>query len=280
MKNSIFIRAHFFDLDWNRHVTSRVYEKFSQEGRVKLLAENGYNLQKCMEDGLILIPESTQVRFLAQQFSGSNLKINTEATAFKDCKILWDHKIYGEDEKLACELKILTKGQNKNLEPFSFLDSNESIPKDVIIEIKPFSNSCLRLTNDYPILFSDMNCFWSYSPDAVWKVFEEGRWLFFSKIIDLNRIKDMDTTSFFMGGKIQFFRLPIAGEKAKLHTWIDKVEKIRFYIRQDLVGEDGNLIASMKDEQLFVALSTSRPRKAPEDFVKIVGEYVEYVHRG
>lgn len=276
MTNSISIRTNFFDLDWNRHVTSRTYERFSQEGRYRILAENGYSIQRCMEEGLVLIPESTQVRFLAQQFSGMNLNTNTEATPYKEGKIFWDHKLYGEDGKLACELKVITKGEDKNKNLFSFFESDKILPEDSIVQLPIFTNSCKRLTSDYPILYSDMNCFWNYSPDAVWKVFEEGRWLFFSKIIDLSRITALDTTSFFMGGKIQFLRMPIAGEKAKLYTWIDRVEKIRFYIRQDLVGDNGDLIASMKDEQLFVALSTSRPRKAPEDFVKIVGDYVEY----
>ncbi len=72
MINSISIRTNFFDLDWNRHVTSRTYERFSQEGRYRILAENGYSIQKCMEESLVLIPESTQVRFLTQQFSGMN----------------------------------------------------------------------------------------------------------------------------------------------------------------------------------------------------------------
>lgn len=275
MKNSISIRTHFFDLDSNRHVTSRTYERFSQEGRYRILAENGYPIQKCMEEGLVLIPESTQVRFLAQQFSGMSLTIKTEALPYKEGKIFWDHKIYGEDEKLACELKVITKGENKSRKSFSFFESENTFPEESYFHLPTFTNSCKRLISDYPILFSDMNCFWNYSPDAIWKIFEEGRWLFFSKIIDLNKITSLDTTSFFMGGKIQFFRMPLAGEKTKLYTWIYKVEKIRFYIRQDLVGDNGELIASMKDEQLFVSLSTSRPRKAPEDFVKIVRDYVE-----
>lgn len=275
MINSISIRTNFFDLDWNRHVTSRTYERFSQEGRYRILAENGYSIQKCMEESLVLIPESTQVRFLTQQFSGMNLTVNTEALLYKAGRIFWDHKIFGEDGKLACELKVITKGEDKNKNPFSFFESDKILPEDSIIKLPIFTNSCKRLINDYPILYSDMNCFWNYSPDAVWKVFEEGRWLFFSKIIDLSRITALDTTSFFMGGKIQFFRMPIAGENTKLFTWIDKVEKIRFYIRQDLVGENGELIASMKDEQLFVALSTSRPRKAPTEFLDTVRDYVE-----
>lgn len=272
MKNSILIRTHIFDLDWNRHVTSRTYERFSLEGRHAILTENGFSTQKCMEDGLVLIPQYSQVRFLAQQFANVNLKINTEATAFREGIILWDHKIYGEDEKLACELTLITRSEKQG-DSFSFLNGEDRISYPE--PIRKFSESSKRLSHDYYILNCDMNCFWKYSPDTIWKVFEEGRWLFFREIIDLNRITALDTTCFFMGGKIQYKRMPLAGEKTKLYTWVESVEKIRFYIRQDLVGENGDLIASMRDEQLFVSISASRPRKAPGDFFEIVKDYVE-----
>ena len=137
MQNTIFLKTNIFDLDWNRHVTSRTYEKFSLEGRHSLLNEIGYPIQKCIEEKLLLIPEFTQVRFLAQQFAGANLKVQTQVASNQEGKILWTHKIFGKDEALACELTNIT------------------------------------------------------------------------------RISSQDTTCFFMGGKIQFFRLPLSGEKVK-----------------------------------------------------------------
>lgn len=274
MKNSISIRTNIFDLDWNRHVTSRTYERFSLESRHTILNEIGFSIQKCMEDGLVLIPEFTQVKFLAQQFAGANLKINTEATFYKEGRIFWDHKIFGEDDRLACELTIITRSQDKKEKVFSFLEgSTDAVMPE---PLKIFLGTGKRLLHDYQLLQCDLNCFWTYSPDIVWKVFEEGRWLFFGEIIDITRISSLDTTCFFMGGKIQYFRLPLPGEKTKLYTWIESVEKIRFYIRQDLVGEKGDLIASMRDEQLFVSISASRPRKAPADFLEIVKDYIEF----
>jgi acyl-CoA thioesterase FadM len=270
------MKTFVFDLDSNRHATSRTYEKFSQEGRFGILAELGYPINRCIEENLILVPEFTQVRFLAQQFSGATLRIDTTAHFYESSKILWDHKIYGENEKLACELKLFTHSIDKKLNPFNFKDSNEKEPTQLIHPIENFTNSCTRLTHKYPILYSDMNCFWKYSPEAIWKIFEEGRWLFFSEIIDLHKITEMDTTSFFMGGRIQIHKMPIAGEKTILNTWIERVEKIRFYFRQDLVREDGTLLASMRDEQLFISISKSRPRKAPDDFLEITRDYIEF----
>lgn len=273
MKNSTKIRTHVFDLDWNRHVTSRVYEKFSQQGRSEILKELGYPIRKCMEEELVLIPEFTQMRFLSQQFSGSELRIDSEVAAYRHGRLLWDHKIYGEDNSLACELKLVTKSQKGRGENFSFLNGDEDLlPQELNHQ---FNHSCKQLVHDYFFPYSDLNCFMRYSPDAIWKVFEEGRWLFFSKVVDTTRITTLDTTSFFMGGKLYFFQMPKEGEKTKIHTWIESIEKIRFYLRQDLVSESGTLLASMRDEQLFVALSTSRPKKAPLEFVAVVKDYVE-----
>lgn len=277
MKNLISVRTHIFDLDWNRHVTSRTYERFSQESRHSILSENGFSTKKCIEEGLVLIPEFTKIQFMAQQFSGAMLTVKTEATPFTEGKILWDHKIFGEDGKLACEIKLVTRSQDQSGNAFSFLESKETMPSNLTVSLNSFTNSCKRLTNDYLMLHCELNCFWIYPPDAIWKVFEEGRWLFFMDIIDLSKITALNTTSFFMGGKIQFFRLPKSGEKLKIFTWIESVEKIRFYIRQDLVSHNGDLIASMRDEQLFVSISASRPRKAPDGFLEIVKEYVEYL---
>ena len=273
MQNTIFLKTNVFDLDWNRHVTSRTYERFSLQGRHSILNEIGYPIQKCIEENLLLIPEFTQVRFLAQQFAEANLKVQTQATSNQEGKILWTHKIFGEDEALACELTIITLVENKNGKIILPIDKKEEfqIPE----QLRKFSGQGKRLIHDYKLLQCELNCFHQYSPDIVWKAFEEGRWFFFGEIIDITRISSLDTTCFFMGGKIQFFRLPLSGEKVKLYTWVESVEKIRFYIRQDLVGENGDLIASMRDEQLFVSISTSRPRKAPTEFFEIVKDYIE-----
>jgi len=69
--------------------------------------------------------------------------------------------------------------------------------------------------------------------------------------------------------------MPNGGEKVKIVTWIESVEKIRFYLRQDIISETGEIIASMRDEQLFVSLSTSRPKKAPLEFVENIKDFIE-----
>jgi acyl-CoA thioesterase FadM len=73
-----------------------------------------------------------------------------------------------------------------------------------------------------------------------------------------------------MGGDIEILELPEPGSHIVLHTWIDEVQKIRFFFRQDIVTQDGRVLAKMRDEQLFVSLSNSRPKKAPPQFLTAV----------
>ncbi|HMV42623.1 MAG TPA: acyl-[acyl-carrier-protein] thioesterase [Leptospiraceae bacterium] len=272
MKNEITLRTNIFDLDWNRHVTSRTYERFSQEGRSQILDSLGFPIRKCMEEGILLIPEFTQVRFLSQQFSDANLRIETQLVAYRENQLEWNHKIYGEDNSLACELRLISRLEKASGETFVLTSSSDRFE---IPTIHAFKGTCKQLIHDYTFLYSDLNCFWRYSPDVVWKAFEEGRWLFFSKVADTSKIAKIDTTSFFMGGKLRFIRMPNGGEKVKIVTWIESVEKIRFYLRQDIISETGEIIASMRDEQLFVSLSTSRPKKAPLEFVENIKDFIE-----
>lgn len=78
-----------------------------------------------------------------------------------------------------------------------------------------------------------------------------------------------------MGGEIVIHKQPEPGTHVKILSWIESFEKIRFYFRQDIVDLNGNLLASMKDEQLFVSLSNSRPRRAPAAFFDKIERFIE-----
>ena len=96
------MKTHVYDLDWNRHVTSRTYERFSLEGRHAILSAMGYPIKRCIDENIILVSKYTQVKFLSQQFSGSTLRIDTESKFYTDGYIHWDHKIFDSDNKQVC----------------------------------------------------------------------------------------------------------------------------------------------------------------------------------
>jgi acyl-CoA thioesterase FadM len=275
LQKTISLHTHIYDLDWNRHVTSRTYERFSYDGRFSILEDLGYGVHACLEKGIEFVSGSTFVRFLSQQFAGALLDITTDVSRNNEGLLHFHHIIQDQSGKKICELFATAYLKNP--------DGSKVILGDVPLLSNSWKESQIHtrkkdqttVMHSMAIPFSDMSCFWNLPSEAIWKVFEEGRFLFFKEIVDLKLIKETDSTTFFMGGEIQITKLPEPGTKVSLLSWIDSFEKIRFYFRQDIVSEAGETLVSMRDEQLFVALSTSRPRKAPSEFYARVEKFIE-----
>lgn len=270
------ITTQYYDLDWNRHVTSRTYEKFAYSSRMQILNDLGFSISKMLDQGDLWITRSSKVRFLSQQFENSNLNVITDLTRDSKGQLHFFHQIQDEYAKPVCNLWNVSTLLNKNGNSITINSIPLTEDKDNLfdIQLNARDQTWTTLTHNIYIPFSDMNCFWNLPCDSIWKIFEEGRFLFFHEVVDLSLIQKIDTSTFFMGGEIEVLNLPAPGTKVILHSWIDTVEKIRFYFRQDLISEDGKLLVRMRDEQLFVALSTSRPRKAPPEFLEQVGKFI------
>jgi len=270
MKTSKTFTTQYFDLDWNRHVTSRTYERFAYSSRIDILNEIGYPIHKILEQGFKWISKASKVRFLSQQFAGAHLTVITETYRDKLGNLHFIQKIQDENSKPVCNLQnisILVDAEGKVIHLLDIPEhQEESHPVHIHLNDRQMEWNCLQ--HKIYIPFSDMTCFWNLSTEAIWKIFEEGRFLFFKEVVDLNFIHQTDTTTFFMGGEIEILTLPEPGSNVQLLSWIDVVDKIRFYFRQDVLDHSGNLLARMVDEQVFVALSTSRPRRAPVEFLE------------
>lgn len=268
------LSTRHFDLDWNRHVTSRTYEKFGYDARCEVLKEYGYPIEQMLNENIRYVSGSTYVRFLNQQFVNAEMTVESQVYKLEDGTLLWKQSVLGPDGKKACELetnsRLVQDGKNIQI---------DNIPKinvpSYVFTIHPKPSTQNTVEHDYYIPFSDMNCFWNLPSDSIWKIFEEGRFLFFKEIVDLNLIKETDSTTFFMGGEILIHKQPEPGSHVRILSWIESFEKIRFYFRQDIVDLQGNLLVSMKDEQLFVSLSSSRPRRAPAAFFDKIERFIE-----
>jgi len=128
--------------------------------------------------------------------------------------------------------------------------------------------------------FSDRSPFFDFPPGAFWKMIEEGRWGFSHAVgLDEDRIREVDTVTFFTSGTFHIYRQPTAGATLQIQTWVDRIEKIRCFLRSD-IRENGELICSNIEEQLVVSLSRRRPRKAPPEFVAMVQPYLENPFQG
>jgi acyl-CoA thioesterase FadM len=286
MYREIIIETQIFDLDWNRHITSRAYENFAYAGRMDIFESLGFPIQKLVEEKYKIDTKDSTVRFLAQQFAGVKLKIKTRAYQEENGLIHWNQLIVDMKDNSVCELRsnsYLKKESGEacflanlqidpNKENEKFRDKNLDYQK-LEIQLNEKPTDMQPLVHSMNVLFSDLNIFWSLTNVAIWKFFEEGRFLFFKEVLGFGSDMDIDITTFFMSAKIQIYELPQAGSTIRIESWIDSVEKIRFYFRQDLRTIDGRLLASMRDEQLFVKLSSSRPCRVPEEFYEKTKEY-------
>ena len=279
ISHTIQATTRISDLDTQRHVTSRTYESMALGGRHHLLSEQGLPIKKMLDEHYILYPKKSYIRFYAQQNQDTLLEIQTQAYFQKGGWILWDQKIYQLDKTLVCHIQTLTLlVQKKN--KIDLLSPDSELPSILYSTLPKFRGTSKQIKTPYVMNFSDRDITGAYPPSAIWRVFEEGRWSFGEKTgMTLERMKALDTISFYMGGIINVNELPRAGEKIMIHTWIQKTEKIRYWFRQDALRKMPNgtekTLMSMCDEQLIVSLSKARPKKAPPEFIEPLKKYIE-----
>ena len=276
MTDEFFAVTRFADLDTQRHVTSRTYEQFALEGRYRALAKLGYNQERIQNEGIYLEAVSGYSKFHRQQFPGVQLKVETFAAACGEGKVHWDQKIKDSAGALVCHLQLKTRttkgGAPLVLEGISPAENFEVLYAD----LPAWSGNNERIVSHYTMPYSERDFAGRYNVAALWRIFEEGRWMFAEQTgMTYERIVEMDTTSFYMGGICNFLAEVPAGRTLQIMTWIERVEKIRYYFRQD-VCHNGKIMLSMRDEQLIVSLSKARPQRASEKFLGFIGKYLEF----
>lgn len=296
MRDEYTAVTRFADLDTQRHVTSRTYEEFALEGRYRLLNKLGHSHDKIQNEQIYLNPVMGYVKFHRQQFPGAELKVVTEASPSPPNlpslstpwrgrggaegggvgEVHWDQKIFQQDGELVCHLQQLTQPVKAD-QPLHIAEITGESKEEVLYEhLKPWSGAGERIVGSYQLPYSDRDFAGKYNLASLWKIFEEGRWIFVEKVgLTYQRIVELDTTSFFMGSVCNFFAEIPAGRTLQVMTWIERIEKIRYWFRQDVL-HNGKLLASMRDEQLIVSLSRARPQRATPEFIKYIGKYIEY----
>lgn len=93
------LSTRHFDLDWNRHVTSRTYEKFGYDARCEVLKEYGYPIEQMLNENISYVPGSTYVRFLNQQFVNAEMTVESHVYKLEDGTLLWKQSVLGPDGK-------------------------------------------------------------------------------------------------------------------------------------------------------------------------------------
>lgn len=269
--------TRFADLDTQRHVTSRTYEQFALEGRYQVLAKLGYNQERIQNEQIYLEAMRGYSKFHRQQFPGVQLKVDTFAAAHGGEGVIhWDQKIKDQAGELVCHLQLETRTTRAG-EPLALGGIEKAANFEILYDdLKPWSGNNERVVSYYTMPYSDRDFAGRYNVASLWRIFEEGRWMFAEKTgLTYDRIVEMDTTSFYMGSIANFFAEVPAGRTLQIMTWIERVDKIRYYFRQDVLL-NGKLMLAMRDEQLIVSLSKARPQRASAMFMSFMGKFVEF----
>lgn len=279
LKNSISMTTRISDLDSLRHVNNRIYEQLCSEGRYRLLEEQGYSLETLLNEAITLRPLASFVKFSRQQEAGSLLNVQTEASPMGDGHILWNHRIVQPDGETACIVQAKTVTLDRQHRPIELLPSVGVDPGQLFIEDLPdFSGQCARLSSDYSAIYTDMDVFGNLPLAALWRTFEEGRHMFGEQVgFTLKRLVGLDTHIFWVSGTYQYYKPINAGQKVKIYTWLERVVKIRAYIRQEIWSANGaKLLGASREEHLIISLSQTRPKALPAEMKKLIEPYLEF----
>jgi acyl-CoA thioesterase FadM len=279
LKNSISMTTRVADLDFLRHVNNRTYEQFCSEGRFKLLEEQGYSIEELLEQAITLRPLASYVKFSRQEKDGSTLSVETEAFPIGNGHILWNHRIVQPDGETACIVQAKSVTLDGQERPFELLPSANAEPEQFLIEdIPDFSGRCARISSDYSAIYTDMDTFGRLPLAALWRAFEEGRHMFGEQVgLTLEKLIELDTHIFLASGTYQYYKPMHAGHKVKIYTWLERVVRIRAFIRQEIrSADDGELLGASREEHLLVSLSRTRPRAMPPGMKKIIEPYLEH----
>lgn len=274
--------TRFADLDTQRHITSRTYESFALEGRYRVLEQLGLPFETIKNEQISLVTVSGYCKFHRQQFPGAELNVVTTLTPSPSpsgrAEQHWDQKILDASGELVAHLQQLTYIDKDITLKVPQGDVQLTAPPSPVLyeDLKPWSGHNQRVVSQYQIPYADRDFAGKYNAAALWKIFEEGRWMFVEKIgLTYERIVELDTTSFYMGSIYNFFAEVPAGRTLEVVTWIERIDKIRYYFRQDVL-HNGKLLLTMRDEQLIVSLSKARPQRASDKFLSYIGKYVEF----
>lgn len=275
-ESKITLTPRVADLDTQRHVTSRTYEHFCYEARLGLLAEHGLDLNRILNEHRHLRPVRSAIRFINQQHPGNPLTVHTHLSV-RGNLLLWDHIVTGAEGKEACRITLETILDGDTSGPL-VPDGGAAGERAVeFADIHPFPGTCKTIDSSFIMPYSDRDITGEFPPVAYWRVFEEGRWAMGDALgMTYERMRDMDTITFFMGGSMLFHKPPAAGQHVRLRTWIERIDKFRLYFRQDLLPADSEeVLASIREDQIIVSLAKARPKKPPREYLDVVIDILE-----
>ncbi|MFB5652250.1 thioesterase family protein [Leptospira wolffii] len=273
------VRTRFSDLDTQRHTTSRTYEDACLGDRYRVLDEAGYSWKRMIDESVRLRTLGADIRFLAQQMENTPLSVRTDFQIGEDGILSFSQEVVDPSGKTAAEIRTLARIEKEG-NPLQLIPANASTQELISSyeTVPDFSGTCDRASAERDVFYCERNPFGEYNPSHYWRILEEGRWNFTAACgLTLEDLVAMDTTLFYMGGKIRYHKPLVAGRKAKIQTWIHSFDKIWSRMRQEISdSESGEILAESMDDLLVVSVGKARPKKPGEELLKVFSKVTEF----
>ncbi|MDH4199310.1 MAG: thioesterase family protein [Spirochaetia bacterium] len=272
----LMLQTSVSDLDSQKHVNSASYLAFAEEGQYDLLKKNGFDYLYFRYNKLSVKTLASHINFHKQQFPQTFLEIITNI--YRDGDILyWKQNILNHASKeLSCSLSTISKinSMPQDLAAFSrgipFLEMESN-------NLGDFSQTCKRSMMYHKVRHVDLDGFEKLSTKTLWRLNEEARWSFLNETgISIENLLQNDITLFWIEGVYKYFENSGLGEPLRIFSWIDRMDKVRIYFRQEIIDSQGKRVSFTEGKFLCVSITTSKPKRIPE-FIKRA--FVDYINK-
>ena len=276
--SSISMTTRTSDLDSYRHVNNRIY------GSSVWRAATG-----CCKSRVIPSNASQPGRhpapggFLCQVLSPAEIRRNPACRGRGFPVGRWHHSLGSSHQptggQAVCRLQAKTETLDCHRKPIELLPATEGSPVQLLIEDVPsFSGKWRLAASSYAIIYSDMDAFGKLPIAALWRIFEEGRHMFGEQLgLSTERLVHVDTLLFWVAGTYRYYQPLNPGQQVSVHTWLERIARIRVFIRQEIRTADGaELLGASREEHLVVSLSEARAKPLPSELATMLQAYVEY----
>jgi len=267
--------TRYADLDSQRHINNASYLAYSAEGQISYLKKMGYDSESLLNNKTYLKPEMIYVSFFRQQFAQVNLRIETIPYRY-NTKVLWDQKIYNDELN-----ELSSHFQTISSLPESFLQNIETLTEPLPltdITLENFSGNCRRSVSNYEVRHIDLDGYNQCSNSVLWRFNEEARWCFLKEAnIPFHFLIEKDTAPFWINGIYNYHQDVQLGDSLQVYTWISKLDKVRMYIRQEMMKNGDQKVLSTEGEFLWISMGRLKPIRTPEFVKTALRPYAEQI---
>ncbi len=117
-------KIYYHDTDCGGVVYYSNYLKYLEEARTEFFAEKGCSIKGLAGQGTLFVVARQEIDYRGSAFYGDLLDIQTKIGEMSAVKIIFEHKIYNQNNKLITEAKTVLVCVDNNIKP-------KAIPEEI-----------------------------------------------------------------------------------------------------------------------------------------------------